>query len=123
MVTSEERMQILRMLEARQISADEAAKLLAALDASAAGTGSTESDQAKWFRVRVTDTQTGRSKVNVNIPMNLVNLGLKIGARFAPDMGRLDVDEVITAIRSGAQGRIVDVEDNEGGERVEIFVE
>ncbi|MEA3345248.1 MAG: hypothetical protein U9Q78_03240 [Chloroflexota bacterium] len=122
MTTNQERMQILKMLEVGQISAEEASKLLKALEAS------TEAEperigQANWFRVRVTDTQTGRSKVNVNIPMELVNMGLKIGARFAPDIGDLDFEEVIEAIRSGAQGRIIDVEDEEEGERVEIFVE
>ena len=122
MATNDERMQILKMLEAGQISAEEAAKLLEALDVSSRGEG--ESDrQASWFRLRVTDIETGRPKASVNIPMGLVNLGLKIGARFAPDMEDLEYEEVIKAIRSGIQGRIVDVTDEEEGERVEIFVE
>lgn len=122
MASNEERMQILKMLEAGQITAEEAAKLLEALDASTSGEPETGS-QSNWFRVRVTDIRTGRSKVNVNIPMSLVNLGLKIGARFAPDIEDLDLEELVEAIRSGVQGRIVDVEDEEQGERVEIFVE
>ena len=122
MTINEERMQILRMLEAGQITAQEAAKLLEALEASTRGQAE-RSEGANWFRVRVTDTRTGRAKVNVNIPMGLVNLGLKIGARFAPDVEDLDFEEVIETIRSGVQGRVVDVEDEEEGERVEIFVE
>ena len=122
MATNEERMQILKMLEAGQITAEETAKLLEAVDASTRGEPE-RGGQANWFRVRVTDVRTGRSKVNVNIPLSLVNLGLKIGARFAPDIEDLDLEEVIEAIRSGVQGRIVDVEDEEEGERVEIFVE
>ncbi len=121
MVTDEERLQILKMLEAGQINAEEAAKLLQALDASARG--SMEEGRANWFRVRVTDVQTGRSKVNISIPMGLVNLGLRIGARFAPDTHDLDLEQMIEAIRSGVHGRIMDVEDIEEGERVEIFVE
>jgi len=115
-------MQILKMLEAGQITAEEASKLLEALEASTKE-ATERSEGANWFRVRVTDTRTGRSKVNVNIPMGLVNLGLKIGARFAPDIEELDLEEVMEAIRSGVQGRIVDVEDEEEEERVEIFVE
>ena len=122
MATSMERMQILNMLEAGQINAEEAAKLLEALDASAKGHAQS-GEHANWLRVRVTDTQTGQSKVNVNIPMSLVNLGLKIGARFAPDVEELDLEEMVAAIRTGVQGRIADVEDVEEGERVEIFVE
>jgi len=122
MASNEERMQILKMLEAGQITAEEAGKLLEALDASMAGEPEM-GGQANWFRVRVTDIRTGRPKVNVNIPVGLVNLGLKIGARFAPDMEELDFEDLIDAIRTGVQGRIVDVEDEEEGERVEIFVE
>jgi len=122
MIANEERMQILRMLEAGQITAEEAAELLEALEATAEAEGG-KREQVNWFRVRVTDTQTGRTKVNINIPMSLVNIGLKIGTHFVPDMEGLDIEEVITAIRNGVQGRIVDVEDEEESERVEIFVE
>lgn len=121
MAIDEEHMQILKMLEAGQINAEEAAKLLQALDASTRSV--MEGGRANWFRIRVTDVQTGRSKVNISVPMGLVNLGLKIGARFTPDTHDLDLEQMIEAIRSGVQGRIMDIEDVEVGERVEVFVE
>jgi len=77
----------------------------------------------RWFRIRVTDLETGKSKVNVNLPMSLVNVGIKMGARFAPEVEGVDFDEVVEQIRSGAQGKIIDVEDVQDGERVEIYVE
>jgi hypothetical protein len=126
MTTVEERMQILKMIEEGKISAEEGAKLLAALSAgSKVETGRREPGvgSAKQFRVRVTDLATGRNKVNVNIPMGLVNVGLKMGARFAPDIEGINFDEVVAAIKSGSQGKIVDVVDEEDGERVEIYVE
>jgi hypothetical protein len=55
--------------------------------------------------------------------MGLVSVAMKVGARFAPEMQGISIEEISEMIRSGAQGRIVDVEDVEGGERVEIFVE
>ncbi|MCL4872369.1 MAG: hypothetical protein KJ063_25690, partial [Anaerolineae bacterium] len=61
--------------------------------------------------------------VNVNIPFGLVNVGLKMGARFTPDMEGVNFDELMEAVRSGQQGKVLDVTDEEGGERVEIFVE
>ena len=126
MATVEERMQILKMVEEGKISAEEGAKLLAALSAGAKadvarrepGGGS-----RRQFRVRITDMATGRNKVNINIPMSLVNVGLKMGARFAPEMEGINFDEIVTAIRSGAQGKVVDVVDEDDGERVEIYVE
>jgi len=124
MTTAQERMQILKMIEEGKISPEEGAKLLSALGQKnapprppAAGTG------ARWFRVRVTDAATGKSKVNVNIPMGLVNVGMKMGARFVPETSDIDLEEVFEQIRSGAHGKIVEVTDDESGEHVEIFIE
>ncbi len=127
MATVEERMQILKMIEEGKITAEEGAKLLAAL--AAGGKAETLRREAggsagpKQFRVRVTDLTTGRNKVNINIPMSLVNVGLKMGARFAPEVEGINFDEVMAAVKSGSQGKIVDVVDEEDGERVEIYVE
>ena len=127
MATTEERMQILRMIEEGKISAGEGAELLRALeekkDSGPAAEPLRGASKPRWFRVRVTDVETGRSKVNVNIPMGLVNVGIKMGARFAPEMEGVAYDELMDAIRSGRQGKVIDVTDNEDGERVEIFVE
>ena len=126
MATTEERMQILRMIEEGKISAGEGAELLRALDKKDGGQVAEPlrgASKPRWFRVRVTDVETGRSKVNVNIPMGLVNVGIKMGARFAPEMEGVAYDELMDAIRSGRQGKVIDITDNEDGERVEIFVE
>jgi hypothetical protein len=123
MATVEERMRILKMVEGGQISAEEGAKLLAALRGSARPKTPSTPGQAKWFRVRVMDLDSGRNKVNVNIPMSLVNVGIKMGARFAPEVEGLDFDEIMEAIRSGVQGKIVDVVNEEDGEKIEILIE
>jgi len=52
-----------------------------------------------------------------------VNVGLKLGARFVPSGSGVDYDEIMTAIKSGASGKIADIEDVESGEHVEIWVE
>ena len=87
MATSEERMQILKMIEDGKITASDGAELLRALDRDVNAKPSEPLKGAstpRWFRVRVTDLSTGKSKVSVNIPMGLVNVGMKMGARFAP---------------------------------------
>jgi len=124
MTLKEERMQILKMIEDGTITADEGAKLLAALEeGTSKGEQIASGGQARWMRIRVTDLNTGRAKVNVNLPMGLVSLGVKMGARFAPEMEDINLDEVIQAIKDGAQGKIVEVEDEEDNERVEIYIE
>jgi hypothetical protein len=127
MATSDERMQILKMIENKQITAEEGAKLLGALgesDRESKGPQPSPSTSGKWFRVRVTDIHSGKRKVNVNIPLGLVDVGMKMGARFAPaGLEGLDMQQIIAAIKSGGEGKIVDVEDEEDGEHVEVFIE
>lgn len=127
MATVEERMQILKMIEEGKISAVEGAELLRALGREKGPASATEplkgASNPRWFRVRITELSSGRNKVNVNIPFGLVNVGLKMGARFAPDMEGVNFDQLMAAVRSGQQGKVLDVTDEEGGERVEIFVE
>jgi hypothetical protein len=124
MSTSEERMRILTMISDKQITAEEGSKLLDALRASE-GEGRDRSGPTKsrWLRVRVTDRSTGKTKVNVNIPVGLVDVGLKMGARFAPEMAGIDLQAIQAAVKDGYQGRVVEVDDEEDNERVEIFIE
>ncbi|MFL7839157.1 MAG: SHOCT-like domain-containing protein [Candidatus Promineifilaceae bacterium] len=126
MASAEERMQILRMIEEGKISAAEGADLLRALENADRRTTSEPlkgSSKPRWFRVRVTDIQSGRKKVDVNIPMGLVNVGIKMGAKFAPEIDGAQYESIMDAVRSGQQGKIIDVFDEEDGEHVEIFVE
>ena len=121
MASDDERLQILRMIEGGQITPEEAAKLLDALEEPRKGEGRREGS-LRWFRVRVTDLNTGKSKVNINLPLKVLELGTKLGAKFAAPAD-LDIEGIVQAIKAGAEGKIVDVEDEEGGERVEIYVE
>ena len=124
MATSDERMKILKMLEEGKLSAEDAARLLKALGKPRSERRTVPpGSEAKWLRVRVTDLKSGRSSVNVNLPMSLVNVGLKLGAQFVPDTEGIDFRQVQEALRAGLTGKIVDVEDVEEGQRVEIYVE
>ena len=121
-MTTQDRLKILKMIEEGQISAAEGAKLLVALNKSDQKT-SPASGQPKWLRVRVVDLTSGRNRVNVNIPMSLVNVGMKMGARFVPDVDQGDMNSIRQAIKEGVRGKILDVEDPEDGEHVEIFID
>jgi hypothetical protein len=75
-----------------------------------------------WLRVRVSDMKTGKNKVMVNVPMGLVRFGMNVGSRFAPELEGFDWNDLSGALESD-QGMLIDVEDEEDGERVQIFVE
>ena len=122
MANSEERMKILKMIEEGKLSAEEGAKLLAAIG-SGGRPGGLAASGAKWLRVRVTDVNSGRSKATVQIPISLLDAGMKIGAHFAPEIDGVNMDQLMEALRTGMTGKIIDVTDDVDGEHVEIFVE
>ncbi len=71
MATAEERMKILEMVQTGVINSDEGAHLLNALQ-----TGTDKASNgadARWLRIRITDVKTKQAKININIPMSLVN--------------------------------------------------
>lgn len=124
MATIEERMKILKMIDEGKITAEEGARLLNALGESRKGVPKAPARSfaggARWLRVRVTDMVTGKSKATVNLPLGLVDAGLNIASKYAPDVA---FDELVEAINEGAEGKIIDVYDEEDGEHVEIFIE
>lgn len=123
MTTSEERMKILKMVEERRITAEEGAKLLSAIGKSQRRPQASPEGESRWLRVRITDLDSGKPSVNVSLPLGLVNVGLKMGARFIPDMEGIEMEEVAEALRQGLTGKIVDVVDEDERQRVEVYVE
>jgi hypothetical protein len=127
MANAEERMKILKMIEEGKVTAEDGAKLLSALSEGRKGSGTPNSPRAsgagRWLRIRVTDIASGRSKASVQIPLGLIDAGMKIGAHFAPEVEGVDMSYVMEALRSGMTGKIIDVTDDEDGEHVEIYVE
>jgi hypothetical protein len=134
MASSEERLKILRMIEEGKISVDQGMQLLESIGPEKkappvaprpaipiAPPASPRS--ARWFRVRVTDMDTGRVRVNIRMPINVVTTGFKLGARFSPEVEGMDMTQLMDAIRAGETGQIVDVMDEKDGEHVEVFLE
>lgn len=126
MTTTEERLRVLKMIEEGKITAEQGAQLLAALGTEDRRQKGKEappgrSTPPRRLRIQVTDLKTGQQKVNINMPWGLVSVGAKMGARFAPD--EIDQAELLAAIDAGAEGKIIDVIDEDDNERVEIFVE
>ena len=125
MGTAEERLRILKMLEEGKITAAEATELLQALSTGRKNGNGTQRTgrEARWLRVRITDTDTGKSKVSINIPMGLVRTGIRMGARFIPSDSDVDYQDVMDAIQNGETGKIFEVIDEEQGEHIEIWAE
>ncbi len=119
--TAEERLKILEMLQNGAITPEEASELL---DAMSIREKETQKQKPRWLRIRVTDTETGKSRVNVTLPVGLVRAGLKMGAHFGSGIDNLNLDEeTLEEVLLGGKGHIVDVLDEDDGEHVEIFLD
>jgi hypothetical protein len=126
-VSKEEKLQILKMVEEGKISSAEGLELMDALDKGEKEDRIAGGQNAKWLRIDV-KAENNKTKAKVNIPLSLVDVGLKIGSKFAPELkeaglDKLDLNEIIQTVKDGAQGKIVEVDDEEHGTRVEVYVE
>lgn len=122
------RKEILELLAAGQITADEAATLLKKTGHDTAVSPAPDimtksGNQPSWLHVRVRDMQSGRNKVTVNIPIRLVKFGMRIGRRFSPELEDLDWDEISSMITEMDSGILVDVQDEEDGEHVQVYID
>jgi hypothetical protein len=123
-MTTSEQMKILQMLQEGTIKAEEAAKLLEALE-----DGEEErpvSESGKLLKIKISDTYSGEVKVNIGVPLGF--------ARFLKDLipsserariesQGVDLDAVFANLDSGTKGKLVDVEDVQDGHLIEIWIE
>jgi hypothetical protein len=131
------RQEILDLLAKGKINADEAADLLSDIKVEAPAPPEApepiavkaapevvvKGKKPAWFHVRVSDLETGKSKVNVNIPLRMLNFGLKVGRRFSPELDGFDYDELTGLMNEMGGGMLVEVEDQESNEHVQVFVD
>jgi len=140
---SEERLEILRLVENQTVSAEEATRLLEALDRSDANirTDRTpppppppywrEADpaataplprqpKARNARIRITEVDSQETRLNLVLPLGLLDTGLKMAKRIAPDR-LLDAKEIRESATDGFVGHLLDIVDD--NERVEILIE
>ena len=78
--------------------------------------------KARWLNIRVTDTDSGRDRVSVRIPLSLARFGIRMGARFAPEIEGVDWDEALQELGDGGEQTLIEVNDENDGEHVHIFV-
>ncbi len=137
---SDDRLEILRMVENHIISAEEANRLLEALDRTEsvpppgfpplhpippfAPVQPTEPlrpvPSPRLIRFRVSDADGDETMLNLVLPLGLLDSGLKIAKRFTGDL-TLDAKELRQSVSEGYIGPLLDI--NDGGQHVEIIVE
>lgn len=122
----EETMRILKMVEEKKISAEEASKLLEALERSTGKEETSEESSGKKLRIKVFEGDLSKPKVNVNIPLTIAKfLGSMMPDRVKTklDEYKVSFDQIMEMVEKGEVGKIVEIEDKEENERVEIYIE
>lgn len=146
-MSTQEHMKILEMIANGQITAEEGSRLLDASGAAAGaesrptGTASPGKEPApkptlatrspRWAtgpngstrRLRVNVVENGGTKVNVNLPLSLMEVGLRIGGRFVDELKDVEdeMQMLLEAIANDVTGKIVEVDDE--GTHVEVYIE
>lgn len=138
---SDEQLEILRLVENQLMSADEAARILEALDranqpARASFTSGLPTPpplppepgrppfegKPGNIRIRITDLNSNQARVNLVLPSRLVDSGIKMVKRLAPEqMAILDGRDIRRSMEEGFWGPLLDITDD--NQRVEIIVE
>ncbi len=125
---SQEKLKILEMIQNKQITPQEGAELLSAIDKGSSETKVTRKQAFKMFKIRILSNDG--DKVNVQIPLEFAKVALRSGNKKGfmkldkmKDMDvDLDFDAILDAIEAGTDGKIVDIESGDG-DKVEIYIE
>jgi hypothetical protein len=147
-MTPEERREILALVASGKIGADEASALLQGNGPAkappveqvipveeesaepvekagdvTAGEAVAASRRVRQLHIHVNDLKSGSRRVSVNVPLGFLRAGLALGESVAPQMRRLNWNEITTALLDEQGGMIVEVNDEEDGKHVQIFVD
>ncbi|HZS76095.1 MAG TPA: hypothetical protein VFA41_05725 [Ktedonobacteraceae bacterium] len=119
----EERNRILSLVEARQITAGQAAQLLDALVTD--DEPPVERAFNRTIRIWMSDlgSKQQKLKMTATLPAALVTTSLRLLPRLVPQLDNGTVRQLIQAIEGGATGRVLDYQDLEERKRIEIFIE
>ena len=124
---TEERKTILEMVKDSKITTEEADKLLEEIDGkqSSATVIGPNSLNKKFLRIRVDDGSD--TKVNVNIPIALAEVGLKMvpKEKLQINGNEITIDHILQLIEEGTEGELVNIDVNENGKqtKVNIFID
>ncbi len=127
MAQNDEQTRILQMVADGKIKPEEAAMLLEALSTRGAGDQTQPAEEAstkqgRWLRIKV--EEGGSQRVNIRLPLRMVDVGMRIAGRFVPELNVQNVGGSLSeALRSGEVGKIIEVHDDEDDEHVEIWLE
>ena len=83
--------------------------------------------KSRWIHIRITNVDGSRRNIKLSfpLPLRLTAWTLKVASRFSSKLKETGVDEIIVALNEGLksdQPLVVDVQDDDDGERVQVYI-
>jgi hypothetical protein len=81
--------------------------------------------QARWLHLRISEGDRRKVAFSFPLPLGLAAWGLRIAQPFVPRLRETGVDDLIIALRDSAshdEPLFIDVQDDEDGERVQLYI-
>lgn len=80
---------------------------------------------ARWLHLRISEGNERKMALSIPLPLTLAAWVLKVAQPFVPQLRDTGVDDLIIALRDSAtrdEPLFIDVQDDEEGERVELYI-
>lgn len=129
MATTEEICDILKKIRKGDLTSEEGVRTLQALERGEESPGSNSGKsnslvhKARWMRVIISDLDTGSEQINIRLPVNVVETGYRIGARYIPHDWGKNSAKVLKAVQMGKTGLIADTHNWQTRERICLILE
>ena len=79
--------------------------------------------QTHYLKINVNRLHDNQPRVNVRIPLRMLEFGLAFGSRYAPELSELNLDEIVEDLQAMSNGTIVEVQDIMDDEHVLVSIE
>lgn len=111
-------MLILKMLESGKINAEDAYKLLIALDGKKEQNHKYKAYEKHNFHSKksylsITLEKENGEKSNVRIPISIARMGLNAGSKFSSELNGLNINEIINSLEQNGEAFVVNNGKNE----------
>ena len=120
---SEERLKILRMLEERKVTTEEAVELIEAVEGRASADSRPTKGKAEFLRVRIWEDD--EEKIKINLPLALAHVALHAiptQARERVLSQGIDLEQILQGLADDLQPvTLVEIQDE--GDRIEVVLE
>lgn len=113
-MSNDSTLRVLRMVSEGKITAEEAEKLLEAIEGAY--------PEAKSISVLVFESQKDKPNVKINLPISLARFAMNFVPSSVLAKQDIPADAILKALDDARPGKVFEVKDEEEGKRVEIYL-